>query len=256
MPSQSSKQSGAAAKFAPSHKPVLVIMHRHESEPGAVGQWLTANNIPLDIRRPRFGDPLPETLAGHSGAIILGGPMSANDPDDYIKQEIDWIGVPLSEAKPFLGICLGAQMLAKHLGAEVYVHPAGQVEVGYEPLVANCEGASLGQWPSHVYHWHGEGFTLADGAVALAYGHVFENQAICYGNSAFGLQFHPEVTLAMIHRWTTRAAAGLSRPGAQNASEQLRKHTLYGPGLRAWTFSFLEQWLFGECADRAISQAA
>ena len=182
--------------------------------------------------------------------------MSANDTDDYIKQEIDWIGVPLSEDKPFLGVCLGAQMLAKHLGGEVYVHPAGQVEVGYEPLFVNGEGAGLGQWPSHVYHWHKEGFTLPNGAVLLANGHVFENQAMRYGRAAFGLQFHPEITLATIHRWTTLAAARLSHPGAQSAVEQLQKHTLYGPNLRAWTSSFLQEWLYGRRADRAIMQAA
>ena len=79
--------------------------------------------ITLDIRRPRFGDPLPETLDGHAGAVIFGGPMSANDPDDYVRREIDWIAVPLREQRPFLGICLGAQMLARQLGARVAPHP-------------------------------------------------------------------------------------------------------------------------------------
>src|SRR5208282_3769124 len=107
------------AKSLCSIKPVLIIMHRLESDPGAIGQYLRANNIPLDIRRPRFGDPLPRTMHGHAGAIIFGGPMSANDPDGYIKEEINWIGIPLSEGKPILGVCLGAQMLAKYLGASV-----------------------------------------------------------------------------------------------------------------------------------------
>ena len=72
---------------------------------------------PLDIRRPRFGDPLPETMDDHAGAVIFGGPQSANDNDDFVRREIDWIGVPLRDKKPFLGICLGAQMMARHLGA-------------------------------------------------------------------------------------------------------------------------------------------
>ena len=61
----------------------------------------------------------------HAGAVIFGGPMSANDADDYVRREIDWIEVPLREQRPFLGICLGAQMLAKHLGARVAPHPQG-----------------------------------------------------------------------------------------------------------------------------------
>lgn len=190
-------------------------------------------------------------MEGHSGAIIFGGPMSANDPDGYIKKEIDWIAVPLSEGKPFLGVCLGAQMLAKQLGGKVYAHPGGRVEVGYEPIAPREAGYKLGEWPSHVYHWHGEGFTLADGAVALANGEVFENQAFHYGSNAFGVQFHPEITLAMIHRWTTRAASRLSRPGAQPPLDHVNAHALYGAKLRAWAFRFLERWLdpSGESAN-------
>jgi len=93
--------------------PVLIVLHQETSTPGRVGNALRALGHTLDIRRPRFGDPLPETLDQHAGAVIFGGPMSANDPDDYVRREIDWIEIPLRENRPFLGICLGAQMLAK-----------------------------------------------------------------------------------------------------------------------------------------------
>src|SRR6201746_1792944 len=110
--------------------PVLIVLHQEASTPGRVGNALRALGHRLDIRRPRFGDPLPETLDGHAGAVIFGGPMSANDPDDFVRREIDWIAVPLAEQRPFLGICLGAQMLAKQLGATVAPHPEGQVQIG------------------------------------------------------------------------------------------------------------------------------
>src|SRR6195256_6631722 len=71
--------------------PVLIVLHQETSSPGRVGNALRALGYSLDIRRPRFGDPLPETLGGHAGAVIFGGPMSANDPDDFVRQEIDWI---------------------------------------------------------------------------------------------------------------------------------------------------------------------
>jgi hypothetical protein len=93
--------------------PVLIVLHQETSTPGRVGNVLRTLGYPLDIRRPRFGDPLPETLEGHAGAVIFGGPMSANDSDDFVRREIDWIAVPLREQRPLLGICLGAQMLAK-----------------------------------------------------------------------------------------------------------------------------------------------
>src|SRR5271165_3055275 len=174
------------------HKPVLLVMHRMESEPGAIGQYLRLRNIAADVRRPRFGDSLPETLEEHAGAIVFGGPMSANDPDPYIKTEIGWMAVPLREEKPLLGICLGAQMLAKHLGGEVRGHHTGQVEAGYEPIAPAQAAEDFGPWPSHVYHWHREGFTLCRDAVKLAEGQVFENQAFRFGKCALGVQFHPE----------------------------------------------------------------
>jgi GMP synthase (glutamine-hydrolysing) len=114
--------------------PVLIVLHQETSTPGRVGNALRALGYRLDIRRPRFGDPLPETLDQHAGAVIFGGPMSANDSDDYVRREIDWIEVPLREQRPFLGICLGAQMLAKQLGAQVAPHHEGRVEVGYYPV--------------------------------------------------------------------------------------------------------------------------
>ncbi len=85
-------------------QPFLIVLHQETSTPGRIGYALRQRGHALDVRRPRFGDPLPETMAGHAGAIIFGGPMSANDTDDFIRREIDWLRVPLKEKKPFLGI--------------------------------------------------------------------------------------------------------------------------------------------------------
>ena len=105
--------------------PVLIVLHQEHSTPGRLGHALQQLGYTLDVRRPRFGDPLPPTMAEHSAAIIFGGPMSVNDSDDYIRREIEWIGVPIKDNKPFLGICLGAQMCAKFLGGKVFRHPSG-----------------------------------------------------------------------------------------------------------------------------------
>ena len=135
----------------PSLKPVLIVLHQETSTPGRVGNALRALGHPLDIRRPRFGDPLPEALGQHAGAVIFGGPMSANDPDDYVRREIDWIEIPLREQRPFLGICLGAQMLAKQLGAQVAPHHEGRVEVGYYPIRPTEAGHTLcPDWPASI----------------------------------------------------------------------------------------------------------
>jgi len=85
-------------------QPVLIVLHQEHSTPGRVGNALRQLGYPLDVRRPRFGDPLPDSMAEHAAAVIFGGPMSANDSDEYVRREIDWIEVPLREQRPFLGI--------------------------------------------------------------------------------------------------------------------------------------------------------
>ena len=133
-------------------QPILIVLHQEHSTPGRIGYALRQFGFPLDVRRPRFDDALPETLDEHAGAVIFGGPMSANDADDFIRREIDWISVPLKEQKPFLGICLGAQMCARALGGHVFLHPQGQAEIGYYPIRPTAAGLGVvDPWPEQVY---------------------------------------------------------------------------------------------------------
>lgn len=237
--------SAAAGRWpaASSLLPVLIVLHQENSTPGRIGNALRALGYQLDIRRPRFGDALPQTLSAHAGAVIFGGPMSANDPDDYVRREIDWIAVPLLERRPLLGICLGAQMLAMHLGARVAPHPDGRVEMGYYPISPTRAGLKVcAHWPGEVYHWHREGFELPAGCELLAQGGDFPNQAIRFGN-AFGLQFHPDVTYAMMCRWTVCGAAHLDMPGAYPRAQHFAGHACHGVAERAWLKQFLDGWL-------------
>jgi GMP synthase (glutamine-hydrolysing) len=241
---------GGRAMTAPgaAKRPVLIVLHQEHSTAGRLGRLLQERGYPLDIRRPRFGDGLPATLAGHAGAAIFGGPMSANDPDDFIKREIDWLDVPLREEAPFLGLCLGAQMLARFLGAPVYAHPDGRAEIGYYPLVPTEAGLKLAArigapWPGHVYHWHREGFDCPPGAETLAAGDDFPTQAISVGPAAYGLQFHPEVTYAMLCRWTVRGHERLSLPGAQDRYRQIEGRLMHDASVARWLNAFLDHWL-------------
>lgn len=222
---------------------ILIVVHSETSTPGRIGQMLAAKGYRLDVRRPCLGERLPETLEHHAGAVIFGGPMSANDSEDWIAREIEWIGVPLKERKPFLGVCLGAQMLSKHLGGTVGPHADGLVEIGYYPITPTSEGESLGPWPGHVYHWHREGLTLPHGAVRLASGETFENQAFRYGSHAYGIQFHPEVTRLTMHRWSVTGAHRFVLPNAQPAHAHLEANLLHDAPVRGWLSLFLDRWL-------------
>jgi GMP synthase (glutamine-hydrolysing) len=225
-------------------QPVCIVLHQEHSNPGHVGQWFVRNGYPLDIRKPRFGEPLPETLEHHCGAVVFGGPMSANDKDEFVLRETAWTRVALEEGKPYLGICLGAQMLTNFLGAKVGFHPQELVEIGYYPLLTTPEGSAFGPFPDHVYQWHREGCELAKGARLLATSPNggYPNQAFAF-RSAIGVQFHPEITFAQVHRWTGHNTTRLDMKGARARQEHIDGHMHHGPKVRAWLDRFLARWV-------------
>ncbi|WP_425283263.1 glutamine amidotransferase [Martelella endophytica] len=223
-----------------SKKPILIVLHQERSTPGRVGQLLIEKGYPLDMRRPALGQALPDTLEHHAGAVVFGGPMSANDNDDFVRREIDWLEVPLKENRPYLGICLGAQMLARHLGAKVYGNHDGSVEIGWYPLEATRHGRLMMKWPSMVYQFHREGFELPHGADLLARGDLYPNQAFRYGEKAYGVQFHAELTRMMMQSWVVRGASRFSLPKAQPGRLHLEGRMLHDRALKAWLGDFLD----------------
>ncbi len=228
-------------------KKVLIILHQKDSTPGRIGHWLRQRGVNLDMRYPLLGDALPQSLSGHYGVISFGGPGSVNDAREHpeYQREAEWLSVPLREGKPFIGICLGAQLLSRHLGARVGPHPQGLCEAGYYPVRPTELGWKLCDcWPDQVYQWHREGFELPHGAELLIEGEGhFPNQAYVYGGKAFALQFHPEVTTAMLHRWTVKAASMLARPGAKPAHSHFQDRMVHDPSVACWLDRFLDYWL-------------
>lgn len=218
---------------------ILIVLHQEGSSPGRVGQILVESGFELDIRRPALGDALPETLEHHAGAVVFGGPMSANDSDDFVRREIEWLSVPLKEDKPLLGICLGAQMLCNHLGGRVCDHDDGIVEIGWYPLQATAEGRALLHWPDMVYQFHREGFSLPSGATLLATAETYPNQAFRYGDNAWGIQFHAELTRVMMQRWVVRGAERFTLPGAQPGRDHLGGRMIWDMHLKRWLEEFL-----------------
>ncbi len=180
--------------------------------------------------------------------IILGGPISVNDEQDYpfLRTEITLLQQRLALDKPTLGICLGAQLMAKALGARVY---SGEVkEIGWFALSVNRQGRSAGlgeldEANTRVLHWHGETFDIPEGAVNLASSERYENQAFIYRKRALALQFHPEVTVQGLERWyightgeinaTPDVSVQQLRAAAQQNAETLSEHAS----------EFFRQWL-------------
>ena len=229
---------------------ILVVLHQEKSSAGRVGHQLIEAGFDLDIRRPPLGDELPETLEHHAGAVVFGGPMSANDEDDFVRRETEWLKVPLRENRPFLGICLGAQMLVNHLGGKVEGHGDGLVEIGWYPLKATEAGEALMQWPEMVYQFHREGFSLPKDAVLLATAKAYPNQAFRYGENAWGIQFHAELTQMMMHRWVVHGAHRFELPGAQPGRDHLGGRLIWDMHLKRWLHEFLAT-IFGRPAGKA-----
>lgn len=180
--------------------------------------------------------------------VILGGPIGVNDAADYpfLKDEIALLERRAKSGRPALGICLGAQLMARSLGARVY--PGRSKELCWGPLALTKEGqasclAALVPKGEPVLHWHGDTFDLPDGAVRLASTDITPNQAFSWGSNWLALQFHVETSRRDLERWfighTVEIAA---TPGVSLA--KLRADTVaLGASLEVRGAACLERWL-------------
>lgn len=179
---------------------VLVLRHEPFEHLGHFAAVLEENHV--EYRYHDLGEPIVKEQ--HSGLIIMGGPMSANDNLPGLTNELGLIERALNNDVPVLGICLGSQLIARALGARVYKN--AQLEIGWEPVWftdAAKDDALFGEMrsPETFFHWHGETFDLPDGAEWLAYSEKCRHQAYRYGSRVYGVQFHPEITGEMIADW-------------------------------------------------------
>ncbi|NEO78116.1 MAG: glutamine amidotransferase [Moorea sp. SIO4G3] len=176
---------------------ILFVFHQSTTHPGPVGYLLQQRGYQLDIRIPSEGNSLPTTMDDHEATIVFGGDISANDSETlpFIRTELDWISTVLSSGKPFFGICLGAQLLAKVLGSTVARHPQGKAEIGYHRIMPTYPGSQYIDSQLHFYHCNLEGFELLLDAVKLASGNIFDNQAFPYSENAYGVQLNYSFTI-------------------------------------------------------------
>jgi GMP synthase (glutamine-hydrolysing) len=144
--------------------------------------------------------------AGAAGLVVLGGPMNVDEVarHPFLRPEVEWIREAVAEGVPVLGVCLGSQLLAKALGARVYA--SGVKEIGWYEIEIRPEAAAdplfAGSGPREtVFQWHGDTFDLPEGAVHLAASPLCRHQAFRSGRSAWGLQFHVEMTPELVDDW-------------------------------------------------------
>lgn len=177
--------------------------------------------------------------------VVLGGPISANDGRDYpfLARESALLQQRLTLQRPTLGICLGAQLMAKALGADV--QPMGHKEIGYGDIQLSAEGlesvlATLQDCP--VLHWHGEQYSLPDEAQLLASSALCTQQAFALGDYGLALQFHLETDYRRIEQWLIGHCGELQQAGIAPAGIR-HQAALYGPRLQLQATTVFHNWL-------------
>ena len=183
---------------------LLVLQHIKPEHLGILANFFDADGIAYEYVRVYEGDSVPKHLQGYSGLIILGGPAGVYEEDEYpfLRLESGLIRDALHRRQPLLGICLGAQLIAKTAGARVYKGDCK--EIGWYPIeqAENSVDVIFNTLPKRimVFQWHGDTFDIPRNAVRLAGSRLFPNQAFRL-DRAYALQFHLEVTADMIRDW-------------------------------------------------------
>ncbi len=181
------------------------LQHLPDEGPGHAAAWLAAHGHPLSFTRLDEPDPVFPALNSFDGLLILGGAMSVYDEAGFpwLRAEKAFLREAVRAGKITLGICLGAQLLAQALGGTVRPLPAP--EIGFWPVrfAANAlVHPLLRGWPAKatVLHWHEDAFTVPPGAQRLGMSAGCAAQGFLWGDGLVGLQFHPEMTEAMVEK--------------------------------------------------------
>jgi GMP synthase (glutamine-hydrolysing) len=227
-------------------KTVRVLTHVAFEDLGSFEQVLCQRGFRIDTLQLDVDALTEEAVLGADLVVVLGGPISVNDTKHFpfLVDERALIARRLSVDAPTLGICLGAQLMSVALGGAV--SPMGHKEIGFAPISVHSHVAldhplrKLGELP--VVHWHGEQFTVPEGAVALASTAPCANQAFSWKQHGLALQFHPEVTPRGLNRWLIGHVGELEATGIDISALRAAAAT-YGEGLAVRGQAFFDAWL-------------
>ena len=186
-------------------KAITIFRHTASEGAGYFSDFLKRHQIPYHIIYLDQGEALPTTLAETSALVFMGGPMSVNDDIDWIKPELELIRQAIDKNMPVLGHCLGGQMISKALGGTINANPVK--ELGWLP-VQKQNNAEADDWLAGLpdsfdaFHWHGESFTIPEGASNILASQHCSHQAFVIGNT-LAMQCHVEMTPEMVIDWAT-----------------------------------------------------
>ncbi|HPD83777.1 MAG TPA: glutamine amidotransferase [Alphaproteobacteria bacterium] len=226
----------------------LILCHKSQRDAGAFEKMLKQRGADIELRLA-YEDGVKDTdPLAHDLTIFMGGPMGVYQADlfPYLRDEISYIEKRLQAEKPYLGICLGGQLMAAAMGSEVYPGKQGK-EVGWQSIHVNDNGKNtpmmhLDASNTRMMQWHGDTFDLPKEAVLLASSDLYQNQAIAYGQKALGLQCHPEVTRTNIELWLALGISELKEVGLDVPT--LREQTIKNiDTLDKQRTKFFNEWL-------------
>jgi len=231
-------------------KPVAIFRHTPSEGPGYFAEFLEERGIPWQLIRIDAGDAVPQDASAYSGLVFMGGPMSVNDDLPWIPQVLALIRNAAVRDMPVLGHCLGGQLISKALGGVVTRNPVKEIGWG-EATVSGSEQARIwfGATRSfEAFHWHGETFSLPQGAVHLLSSAYCANQGYALGKH-LALQCHVEMTERMIRDWCAigvkEIAASAGSPAVQSIQTMQAQMAGKLPQLHTVARQLYQRWVAG-----------
>lgn len=226
---------------------VMLVSHHDEVPDNRVLAYFQANGVGTRVCRPFKGEPLATPDSSVIASVVFGGPFNVFEEErhPFLHDENAWIEACMKRDIPLLGICQGAQSIARVLGAAVGPKPDGCCEFGYYEITPTPAGRAYFPEQLVVAQAHYHEFAVPSGAELLAAGREFGQQAFRYGSRTFAFQFHAEMTPDGFQRWQSDLSSLYERPGSQTRARQDELAREHDQAQHAWFMSF-QECLFGD----------